>query len=138
MFYPQPKPEKSKKKKRHYIKPGDKTLEWEAAKRILKPAFAEVGIGYCEIGRYLYQFPEYAERMERHRHNFFLTWAHGDKRNNLVGQELITLVALSCVDCHNFIEAMPHEEMRKIVEGAIAARRVQPATYYYDKGIYQQ
>lgn len=124
--FKQPKAEKVKK--RYYFKPGKKTLEWEAAKRKLKPAFAEVELTYCEVGKYLYQFPEYRERMERNRHWFFLTWAHGDKRDNLVGNELITLVAHCCLDCHNFIEAMPHEKMREIIEAIIASRSIQPRT----------
>lgn len=123
-------PKTAKVKKRYYFKPGKKTLEWEAVKRKLKPAFYAAGITYCEVGRYLYQFPEYMERMEKHRHWFFLTWAHGDKRDNLVGNELTTLVAHSCLDCHNFIEAMPHEKMREIIEAVINCRPTQPKTYY--------
>lgn len=124
--FKQPKAEKVKK--RYYFKPGKKTNEWESAKKKLKPAFYEVGLTYCEVGKYLYQFSEYQERMERHRHNFFMTWAHGDKRDNLVGDELVTLVAGSCLDCHNFIEAMPHKKMREIIEAVIASRPVQPRT----------
>jgi len=112
------------------IKPGKKTKEWEAIKKKLKPAFAAVGITYCEVGHYLMQDPDYEAQMLQNRHNFFLTWAHGDKRNNLVGDELTTLVALSCVDCHNLIERLPSAEMRQIIENIIAQRRVQPSTYH--------
>ena len=129
MFNPCPKPTKSKKKTRHYIKPGKKVNDWEAAKKVLKPAFAAVGLTYCEVGYYLQQIPEHADRIATHNHSFFLTWAHGDKRNNLVGNELITLVALACVDCHNYIERMPAEKMRAIIEAIIKSRRVQPRTY---------
>lgn len=133
-FNPQPKPVSKKKKTRHYIKPGVKTNDWETAKRLLKVAFEEVNITYCEIGLYLQAIPEHAERMAKHSHKFFLTWAHGDKRNNLEGAELITLVVLGCVDCHNYIERMPRLEMRAIVEAIIEARAVQPSTinYKYD------
>jgi hypothetical protein len=130
MFNPVPKPIKTAKKKRYYIKPGAKTNEWEAAKKVLKPAFAEVGLTFCEVGKYLLQNPDYEAIMLQHRHYFFLTWAHGDKRDNLVGDELLTLVVLSCVDCHNYIEKLPREEMRAIVESIISHRQTQPSTYH--------
>lgn len=129
-FNPQPKPVKQKKKTRRYIKPGAKTNEWEAAKKVLKPAFEEAGITACEVGKYLMQNPDYEAIMLQNRHRYFLTWAHGDKRNNLVGDELLTLVVLSCVDCHNYIEKLPREEMRAIVESIISHRQVQPSTYH--------
>lgn len=128
MFNPCPKPTKIVKKKRHYIKPGKKTKDWEAAKLILKPAFENVGITYCEVGSYLIQFEEHQAKMEAINHWFFMTWAHGDKRDNLVGNELITLVAFCCQGCHNYIE--PRADMREIIEAVIASRKVQPATYY--------
>jgi len=118
-----PKPVKEKKKKKRFNPIGKKTREWEAAKRILKPAYAEAGIVSCELAPVL-------ERrgfdISKHRHWFFLTWAHGDKRKQLVGDELLTLVVLGCVDCHDFIEVMTRAEMRSIVEEAISRRRVQP------------
>lgn len=137
MFQSFPKPVRIKKKKRHYIRPGKKTAEWEAAKDLLEPAFMAVGITYCEVGAYLIEFDEYRERMERHRHNFFITWAHGDKRDNLVGEELLHLVVTSCVDCHNFIEKMPREKMRAIVEAIIKRRPMQPKSMFQklDPGI---
>ena len=95
---------------------------------MLKPAFEEVGLTYCEIGGYLMQIPEHDAHVKFFDHDFFLTWAHGDKRNNLKGTELITLVALGCVDCHNYIERMPRLEMREIIEGVIKARSTQPST----------
>lgn len=134
MFNPCPKPISKKKKTRHYIKPGVKTNDWEAAKKLLKVAFEEVGITYDEVGAYLMQFPEHAAKVQHFKHKFFLTWAHGDKRDNLEGAELITLVALCCVECHNYIERMPRAEMRKIIEGVIEARRVQPKTRYWQEG----
>ena len=72
MFNPQPKPEKRKKKTRHYIKPGRKTDEWEAAKKILKPAFEEANITYCEVGVLLCELEEFYDLMQVHRHNFFM------------------------------------------------------------------
>lgn len=132
MFNPCPKPVSKKKKTRHYIKPGVKTNDWDAAKRILKPAFEEVGITYCEVGAYLNQFEEHRGKMEEINHTFFMTWAHGDKRDNLVGAELITFVALCCVACHNYIEYRP--DMREIITKVIEARTVQPKTRYWLEG----
>lgn len=133
MFNPQPKPTKKPKTRKFYrIKPGKKTNEWNAAKRKLSPAFAEVGITYCEVGMYLSQHPLHMDAIANHRHNFAIAWAHGDKRDNLVGNELITLVALACQDCHNYIEY--RDDMREIIEAVIAARRVQPKTYYLTEG----
>lgn len=111
-----------------YIKAGRKTKDWNNAKRKLKVAFQNVGLTHCEVGVYLMQFAEHREVMYRHRHRFALSWAHGDKRRNLVGDELVTLVALACQDCHNYIEY--RDDMREIIEAVIASRSVQPSTYY--------
>lgn len=121
-----PKPTKQPKKKSYRIGPGKKTLEWESAKPKLKSAFSMAGLTYCEVGVLLCEVPEYYELMQEHRHNFFMTFAHGDKRRNLRGNELYTLVVLSCLDCHNLIEKMPREQMRLIVETIIRNRKVQP------------
>ena len=128
MFNPCPKPVKKKKvKKPYYFKKGKKVNEWDAAKKKLNIAFAEVGLFQrCEVGQYLIQFEEHKEIVETHRHWFGWAYAHGDKRNNLVGDELITLVAGACQDCHNYIEYRP--DMREIVEAVIKNRRVQPRT----------
>lgn len=131
MFNPCPKPVRKAKKTRHYIKPGVKTNDWEAAKKILKPAFEAVGLTYCEVGAYLIQLEEHREKMEKFNHRFFMTWAHGDKRDNLEGAELITFVAACCVACHGYIEYRP--DMREIITAVIAARTVQPSTRYYDE-----
>lgn len=128
-----PKPEKRQKKRKAIPRMGRKGLEWEACKKLLTPAFAEAGITSCEVGRFLdEEFPEYRELIANHRHRFFLTYAHGDKRKQLVGNELLTLVVLSCVDCHDFIEALPRAEMRGIVTDIIKRRRVQPVTYFME------
>lgn len=130
-FHPCPKPVKTEKKKRHYIKPGKKVNEWEAAKKELKIAFAEVGITHDELCMYLMSNEKYAEKAKNFRPGYFLTWAHGDKRDNLVGNELYSLVVLAGIDSHNFVEKMPRLEMRAIVEEIIAKRKVQPVTYYH-------
>lgn len=104
------------------IKAGKKTIEWEEAKKQLKVAFENAGITSCEVGKVLMNDARYWQQAEKSRHNFFLTWAHGKKRRNLQGNELITLVALCCVDCHNFIERLPEAEMQAIIEECIRIR----------------
>lgn len=94
---------------------GKKTQEWNKAKRELKRAFESAGITACE----LHVSPACSQ--------FFLTWAHGDKRRYLTKKELYTLVALGCVNCHNVIEKWPREKMREFIELIIKSRRVQPA-----------
>lgn len=121
-----PKPTKEVKQPKRINQRGKKFTEWESCKEPLEMAFKVAGYTGCVVGRYMNQFEEYQERMQKHRHWFFITWAHGDKRNNLKGDELLTLVAPACVDCHNFIEAMPREKMRAIVEGALASLRINP------------
>lgn len=118
-----PKPVKEIKKRKRFNPIGRKTREWEAAKRVLKPAYLQAGIVSCELAPVL---EGRGFDISKHRHWFFLTWVHGDKRKQLVGDELLTLVVLGCVDCHDFIEVMPRAEMRAIVEEAISRRRVQP------------
>jgi hypothetical protein len=108
------------------IKPGKKTNEWNSAKAKLKVAFAEAGITYDEVCLYLLSHPKYREAAQSFRPGYFLTWAHGDKRRNLVGNELYTLVALAGIDSHNFIEKLPSSEMREIIEAVIVRRPRQP------------
>lgn len=122
-----PKPQKAEKKKRYYLpRRGKKTNQWDKCKRLLDPAFNDIGLyNMCEIGPILLMMG-YEEEVEKHRHWFARAYAHGDKRNNLVGNEILHLVARACQDCHDFIEYRP--DMREIVEKAIARRKVQPRT----------
>jgi hypothetical protein len=115
-----------------YIKAGRKTKDWNNAKRKLKIAFAEVGLTYCEVGLFLtsqyLEDPLEIDRVRSYRHQFALGFAHGKKRRWLGGDELLTFVALSCQDCHDYIEY--RDDMSEIVQGTIDARRVQPKTYH--------
>ena len=120
------KPVEKKVKKFYRFKAGKKTNEWNSAKAKLKVAFTNAGITYDEVCLYLLSHPKYREDAKNFRPGYFLTWAHGDKRNNLVGDELLTLVALAGVDAHNYIEKMNHLEMREIIEAVIARRPRQP------------
>lgn len=114
------------KKTPHRIKPGKKTKMWDSVKPGLKEDYQVAGITYCEIGAYLMDIPQYADQVSQHRHQFFLTWAHGKKRRKLKEEELKLLLVLGCFDCHTFIEALPHAEMLKIIQAIIRARPQQP------------
>jgi hypothetical protein len=56
--------------------------------------------------------------------NRMLTWAHSRKSRFLVSIKDWQTAVRSCLACHQHIEALPHKEMRRIVETAIAARRL--------------
>lgn len=89
---------------------GKKTRANRAANAKLKAEFEKQGITSCELG-----YPG-CTRDE------FLSWAHGKKRRKLQGDELVTLVILACINCHNRIEYTGHEAMLAIVESVIAER----------------
>lgn len=89
---------------------GKKTRANRAANAKLKVEFEKQGITNCELG-----YPG-CTRTE------FLSWAHGRKRRKLQGDELVTLVILACINCHDRIEYMGHESMLSIVESVIAER----------------
>lgn len=124
-FNPVPKVFKLRKSVKSIKKVGKKTKAWEATKKELKPEYEKKGITFCEIGKYVNKYLfKYRSLIANNRHNFFLNYAHGDKRNNLKQGELKDLQVLSCIDCHTFIEKLPHEEMRKIVEDIIKKREI--------------
>lgn len=51
-----------------------------------------------------------------------LTWAHTKKSRFLVTIRDWLTAARACIHCHDIIEALPHPEMKAIVEAAIAKR----------------
>lgn len=109
-WHPQPKTYKTKKppKKLHA---GAKTKSWEEARAELKKEFAKRGITSCEL-RYKNCWKDNA-----------LTFAHPDKRRYLSKEDL-RVVILICVVCHQSIEQLPREEMKKIVMDTIKKRKV--------------
>ena len=51
-----------------------------------------------------------------------LTWAHSKKSRFLVTLKDWLTAARACIHCHDIVEAMPHEEMEKVINAAIAKR----------------
>jgi len=78
----------------------------------LKVEFAAMGITSCEL------------RYQGCKRDDWLSFAHGRKRRKLEGNELATLTILCCVPCHDAIEFLPPDEMLRIVNDTIAARKV--------------
>lgn len=107
-FHPQPKTFKSKKPKA-VLKAGKKTLEWDAARKELKKLFESKGITSCEL------------KLDNCWRKNALTFAHIDKRQNLSPDEIYS-VALACQSCHEKIERLPHEKMRKMITRIIEKR----------------
>lgn len=91
-------------------KPGKKTKMNRASNARLKKKFEAIEITRCELG-----YPDCTP-------DSFLSWAHGRKRRKLKGDELDTLVILSCINCHNHIERMAPEGMLAIVQSVISER----------------
>lgn len=101
------------------LKAGKKTKQWESVRAKLKKRFAAAGITTCElhkVGRVLPHLCTYDN---------YLGFAHNAKRRKLTEDDLYHVI-LICNNAHNIIEVWPAEEMRRIVDGAIAAREVQP------------
>jgi hypothetical protein len=93
---------------------GNKTREWQQAKRVLKPAFEDAGITECEL------------RLDANCwRNNGLSWAHSKKRGDIRGGELYEVV-VGCAYCHTMIEGMPKDKMTKLVREVIAKRTRQP------------
>ncbi len=99
----------SKKKTGKKIEPGKKTLEWDEAREKLKEQFDDWGITSCEL------------QMEGCWKRNGLSFAHIDKRKNLLPGELMSVI-LACVPCHQKIEKLPSQKMRSIIEKIIENR----------------
>lgn len=102
---------KRSEKPRRVLWVGRKTIAWVNARARLKKKFLAIGITSCELG------------YEGCTPTDFLSWAHGKKRRHLVGDELETLVCLSCLNCHTRIERMPEAAMEAIVRSVISERK---------------
>lgn len=111
-FHPVPKPEGTKKKSTKSLLPGTKTMAWDDARDKLKQIFAKWGITQCEISR-----------VHCWKNNA-LGFAHIDKRRYLSTEDVKSpnKVVLACTPCHQEVETMPREEMRKILETIIKNR----------------
>jgi len=94
------------------LKAGRKTHEWERVRRWLKVQFIAAGIQTCQLKFAGCWFDN------------ALSFCHPAKRRNLRQGE-IYVVALGCTPCHDQLEVMPPEDMRRIVEGLFAVTGIQ-------------
>lgn len=84
-------------------KRGPKTDAWDTARAWLKIQFVKVGIQTCQLKFAGCWFDN------------ALSFCHPAKRRNLQVGELY-VVALGCTPCHDQLEVMAPEDMRRIVE----------------------
>lgn len=108
-LHKQPKPPRKPMKRR-----GKKTEAWEKVRRAIKPKFEKAGITECELKLVRGCWIDNG-----------LGFAHAKKRRNLGAGEL-SKVILACNLCHDIIEALPEEEMTRIVMVTISKRKIQP------------
>jgi hypothetical protein len=94
------------------LRAGKRTKEWIAVRHRLKVRFEAMGIMVCELN-----YPGC------HRDGS-LGFAHGRKRRHLKGDELKSLVILTCNHCHDAIEYLGSEPMLEIVQDVIASREL--------------
>lgn len=101
-------------KRRSGLNPrGRKVKAWESARRKLKTRFTAMGITSCEL--------QYAGCWFDNA----LGFAHAAKRVKLKGDDLYYVI-LVCNPCHQKIEFLPAEEMKRIVDNVIQARPKSP------------
>lgn len=113
-YNPMPKPHKKVKMPTAMKTVGKKTVDWVDARAILKTRFFVAHIVECEI-----KIKKVCWK------NNALSFCHLDKRRRLTVEDLLKVV-LGCIPCHTIVEAMPVEEMRKLLQGIIDKRSVQP------------
>lgn len=87
---------------------GPRTRRRQAENRKLN----RLNIRHCEI-----QIPNICVR------NRMLTWAHSRKSRFLITSRDWQEAAKCCLPCHQYIEALPHKEMKRIVTEAIKRRK---------------
>jgi len=86
---------------------GKKTKAWATARRWLKIQFDRAGVRTCQL------------RFAGCWFDNALSFCHPAKRRHLREGELY-VAALGCVPCHEQLEVMPPEDMRRIVEKLFA------------------
>lgn len=91
-------------------KMGKKGLEWVRVRNELKKRFVRAGITRCEL-KFMGCWGDNA-----------LGFAHLKKRRNLIGNEIYEVV-LACNPCHDRVEVLPEEEMKKILSETIKNRK---------------
>ena len=92
--------------KRHKLKAGRKTKEWNEVRAELKRKFSDMGITQCELcGR-----------------SDMLSFAHR-KRRRFCDREELYNVALLCVPCHESIDTQGSDFMFETINTIINERR---------------
>ncbi len=113
-YHPQPKPHKKVKMSIPMKQVGKKTMTWIEVREVLKAKFFHAGITECEL------------RLNKVCwKNNALGFAHTSKRRKLEISDLPE-TAFLCDPCHQVIEVMEPEKMKKIIKGLIKVRKVQP------------
>lgn len=82
---------------------GKKTKAWDSKRAELKIEFEAIGITTCEL------------RYENCANDDFLGFAHAAKRRKLKSEDLGHVI-LACNPCHDKIEFLPPEQMKRIVD----------------------
>lgn len=91
------------------LKRGKKSKAWDNARRKLKRIFENSDRTFCEsCGS-----------------TFGLTFAHRLKRRFITTDAELLYVACLCLDCHNAVETLPHEQM---YDRITAIREANPLT----------
>jgi len=103
--------------KRSRISPfGKKAREWAAARRVLKAHLESIGVTRCEL------------RLPGCSIDFAMSFAHAKLRRHLRADaaagtaENLGTAALACAHCHQRVEQLKPETMKRLVMAAIAKR----------------
>jgi len=100
--------------------PGKASIRWELEIRpYLTLVFGQRGITSCEL-----KIPT-TDKWPNHKcfKDNWLSYAHGKKRRHCTDRELVQLVVLGCMPCHNIIEyELTHGEMLIVVKNIIELR----------------
>jgi hypothetical protein len=89
--------------------PGKKVNAWTNVRKSLKVEFEAMGITVCEL------------QYEGCANDVYLGFAHAAKRRKLTPEDLDHVI-LACNFCHDKIEFLEPEEMKRIVDETIEGR----------------
>lgn len=109
------RPERAGLKRSGPLRKGKKVKAWDADRRALKVEHERMGIVTCEL-RGNKEVPHVCS------YDNFLSFAHDAKRRKLKREDLKRAI-LICLNAHDVIEFWPAEEMKRIVNDTIAARK---------------
>lgn len=101
-------------KPRKALRAGKKTKAWDATRRKLKVESERSGLITCELRGIVLHECSYDN---------FLGYAHDAKRRKLSREDLKRAI-LICNNAHDVIEFWSPEEMKRIVNDTIAARKI--------------